>query len=210
MNWSQLQTVLWLRWRLTRNQWSRGGGLNAAVTIIATILGLVIAAAGGIGGFFLGAVGLAREGSHVLLLLWDIIIGLFLFFWLMGLLTEIQRSESIDLSRLLHLPVSLGGIFIVNYLASHLTLSIIVSLPAMLGLCLGLIWARGWSMALLIPLVLSLVFAVTAWTYCLRGWLIALMVNPTRGQSRTIVCFCRPFPRQLAHRGILLLTLWET
>ena len=26
---SQLYTVLWLRWRLTRNQWSRGGPVNA-------------------------------------------------------------------------------------------------------------------------------------------------------------------------------------
>jgi Na+/melibiose symporter-like transporter len=36
MNWTQIRTVLWLRWRLTRNQWSRGGQLNAVLTMIAS------------------------------------------------------------------------------------------------------------------------------------------------------------------------------
>ena len=38
-------------------------------------------------------------------------------------------------------------------------------------------------MLLLLPLVLGFVFMVTAWTYCLRGWLGALMVNPRRRRS---------------------------
>ena len=41
MNWTQLQAMLWLRWRLTRNQWRRGGQLNAVITLI-----LLIARAG--------------------------------------------------------------------------------------------------------------------------------------------------------------------
>src|SRR5438093_1071852 len=42
MNWSQLRTVLWLRWRLTRNQWSRrGGGLSAVLTMLAVVTGFV-------------------------------------------------------------------------------------------------------------------------------------------------------------------------
>ena len=31
MNWDQLRTLLWLRWRLTRNQWGRAGRINAAI-----------------------------------------------------------------------------------------------------------------------------------------------------------------------------------
>jgi ABC-2 type transport system ATP-binding protein len=33
---------------------------------------------------------------------------------------RLQRSESIDLQRLMHLPVALGQIFVINYAASHL------------------------------------------------------------------------------------------
>src|SRR4029077_12919558 len=74
-------------------------------------------------------------------------------------------------------------IFVVNYLASHLTLSIIVFLPGALGLCAGLLWSMGWTMILMVPLVLGFVFMITAWTYCLRGWLVSLMVNKRRRRS---------------------------
>src|SRR5436190_17175372 len=135
MNWSQLRTVLWLRWRLTWNQWSRrGGGLSALLTILAVFTGCVIALGGGVAGTIAGAVALSKAPPHVVLLVWDVIILIFLFLWMIGVLAEIQRSETIDLGRLLHLPVSLKWIFVVNYLASHLTLSLIVFLPGALGL----------------------------------------------------------------------------
>jgi hypothetical protein len=98
---------------------------------------------------------------------------------------ELQRSESIDLARLMHLPVSLREVFVFNYLASHVTLSLLIVLPTMLGLALGLVWGRGPLMLLLAPLVLSFIFMITAWTYCLRGWLATLMANKRR--RRTIV-----------------------
>ncbi len=42
MNWGQLHTIIWLRWRLTRNQWSRGGPLNAIITLIVMTGALII------------------------------------------------------------------------------------------------------------------------------------------------------------------------
>src|SRR5881628_575577 len=184
MNWGQLRTVLWLRWRLTRNQWSRrGGGLSAVLTMLAVVTGFVMALGGGVAGTIAGAVGLSKAPPQIMLLVWDVIIFIFLFLWILGVLAEIQRSETIDLGRLLHLPVSLKWIFVVNYLASHLTLSVIVFLPGALGLCAGLLWGRGWTMILMVPLVLGFVFMITAWTYCLRGWLVSLMVNKRRRRS---------------------------
>ncbi|MBL7185425.1 MAG: hypothetical protein ISS70_03800 [Phycisphaerae bacterium] len=180
MDWGQLRTIVWLRGRLIRNQWSRSGGFNAVLTMIAVWVGFVIAAAGGLGGVLAGVFALAKAEPPVMLIVWDLIVAAFLLFWMIGLVTELQRSETIDIGRMMHLPVSLRDIFLVNYLASHLTLSIILFLPAMLGLCLGLILGGRWSMVLMFPLVLGVVFMVTAWTYCLRGWLAALMVNKRR------------------------------
>ena len=37
MNWHQLKTILWLRWRLTRNQWAKGGGIGAAIAAIVAV-----------------------------------------------------------------------------------------------------------------------------------------------------------------------------
>ena len=44
----------------------------------------------------------------------------FLFFWSIGLLTELQRTEPLSLSKFLHLPVSVNGAFLINYLSSLL------------------------------------------------------------------------------------------
>jgi hypothetical protein len=185
MNWSQLRTIIWLRWRLSRNQWSRSGTLNAVLTIIVTFIGLGIGFIGGIVGLLLGTFALAKAPPPVMLIVWDMIIGVFLFFWLAGIVSEIQRSETIDIGRLLHLPVSLRNVFLINYIASHLTTSIILFLPGMLGLSAGLILGGRGLMVLMFPLVLGIIFMVTAWTYCLRGWLVTLMMNKRR--RRTII-----------------------
>ncbi len=185
MNLEQLKTILWLRWRLTRNQWTRSRGLGAVITAIVAAAVLVLAAASFAGGVLGGMLGLREAKPMVVLGVWFGVTVGFVFFWLIGLVSEIQRSESIDLQRLMHLPVALGQIFIVNYLASHLALSIVLFVPGMLGLASGLSISRGVAMVLLVPLSLSMVFMVTAWTYLLRGWLATLMANPRR--RRTVI-----------------------
>jgi hypothetical protein len=143
------------------------------VAVALIVFGIICGIAGVLIGFFL----LAEASPLKLLVAWDAFAGVFLFAWMIGLVSEIQRSETIDIGRMLHLPTSLRDIFFVNYLASHLTLSVILFLPLMLGLCLGLILGRGGFMIGLIPLVFGFIFMITAWTYCLRGWLVTLMVN---------------------------------
>lgn len=178
-----LRTIIWLRWRLSRNQWSRGGWLNAVLAMIIILGGFVIGALGAVAGVLLGFFKMADFSPAVLLGFWDAIILAFLFFWMIGLVSEIQRSESIDISKMLHMPISIRDIFIVNYLASHLTLSIILFLPAMLGLSLGLLLGKSLYMILMFPLVLCFIFMISAWTYCLRGWLVTLMVNKRRRRA---------------------------
>ena len=182
MDWNQLRTILWLRWRLTRNQWSRSQ-LNAVLIMIVAVAVLVLGVVSGIAGVLVGFFVLAEMSPQRLLLAWDAFFGVFLFAWMIGMVLEIQRSETIDISRMLHLPISLRDIFLVNYIASHMTISIILFLPLILGLCLGLLLSGRWLMILMFPLVLGLVFMITAWTYCLRGWLAALMVNKRRRRA---------------------------
>jgi ABC-2 type transport system permease protein len=185
MNWEQLKTVLWLRWRLTRNQWARSGGLGAAIAVLVGLGAFVLGGICFVGALLGAAFGLAQASPTVIMGIWFGVTAGFLFFWMIGLLTELQRSETIDLQRLMHLPVALGQMFIVNYLVSHFALSIIIVVPVMLGLGIGLVIARGPEMVLLIPLALSMVFMITAWTYCLRSWLAAMMTNPRR--RRTVI-----------------------
>ncbi len=185
MNWEQLQTVLWLRWRLTRNQWARSGGLGAIIAVIAGLGAIMMGGLCFVGALLGAAIGLPQESPAVIMGIWFGVTVVFLFFWMIGLLAELQRSETIDLQRLMHLPVALGQMFVVNYLVSHFAMSIILAVPAMMGLAIGLAIARGPEMILLVPLALSMVFMITAWTYCLRGWLATLMSNPRR--RRTVI-----------------------
>ncbi len=183
VNWSQLKTILWLRWRLTRNQWQRSQGLGAVLAAVVAAGALVLGGVCFVGGLLAGIVPLAHSQPDGVWGVWLGVTLAFLFIWLIGLIQELQRSESIDLQRLMHLPVGLGQMFIINYLASHLAFGILLAVPAMLGLAVGLAISRGPAMLLLAPLALGMVSMITAWTYCLRGWLAGLMSNPRRRRS---------------------------
>lgn len=183
MNWDQLKTVVWLRWRLTRNQWARSGGLGAVLAAIVAVGVGVLAVTSFVAALLVGAMGLGQASPIVVMGVWLGLTAGFLFIWLIGLIQDLHRSESIDLQRLLHLPVALGQIFVVNFVASHLSVSIVLFVPAMMGMAIGLVVSRGSAMMLLIPLALSMVFMITAWTYCLRGWLATLMSNPRRRRA---------------------------
>ena len=147
-------------------------------------IGAIVLATGGFaGGLMAGLFALREARATVVMGVWAGVTLVFLLLWLLGLLAELQRSESIDLQRLMHLPVRLGQIIVVNFLASHFTFSILLGVPGMIGLALGLGFSRGPGMWLLGPLALAMVFMITSWTYCLRGWLATMMSNPRRRRS---------------------------
>jgi len=181
MNREQLKTIFWLRWRLLCNQSSRSHGWGVVIAVIVGAGAVLLAGGGFTGALLLGVFGLAHVPPLAIMGIWAGITIVFLFSWMIGLLAELQRSETIDLQRLMHLPVALGQMFGINYIVSHFTPSIVVFVPIMLGLVIS----RGLEMVLLIPLALSMVFMITAWTYCLRGWLATLMSNPRR--RRTVI-----------------------
>lgn len=183
MNWGQLKTILWLRWRLTRNQLFRGSGVAGALTIFLGVMCGVLLLALCAGATFAGHVALRNVKPEVILITWTVVVLVFLLFWTIGLMAELQRSETIDLQRLMHLPMRLGQVFVLNFIASHATLSLFLLLPAMFGLALGLSLGRSPMFLLLLPLIASCVFMITAWTYCLRGWLASMMTNPRRRRN---------------------------
>jgi hypothetical protein len=185
VNWQHFQAFLWLRWRLFANQMTRGGILSqillAMLAVGAGFLAIVLLIASFLAGFFL----LPQAPPIAVLLVWDGLVFFFLVSWCTGLITELQRSESLSLDKFLHLPVSLSGVFTLNYLSSLACATIILQVPTMLGLSLGLTLGKGPLLALQLPAAAAFVFMVTALSYQFQGWLAALMVNKRR--RRTII-----------------------
>jgi hypothetical protein len=148
MNWHQLKTVLWLRWRLTRNQWAKSGGVGAVLAAIVAV-GVVLASLSLLAASIaVGLLALDDAEPRVFIVVWLIATGAFLFIWLLGLIAELQRSETIDLQRLMHLPVRLGQIFVVNYAASHMADADLLFVPTALAHTIGLNKTRGPLMLL--------------------------------------------------------------
>lgn len=187
MNLQHLSAFMWLRWRLRVNQFRKAGTLNAVlfaifiVLVFGAALGLLVA------GFVVGFLVLPDAPPAVHLLVWDGVICALLFFWTIGLLTDLQRSEGLALDKVLHLPVSPSGAFLINYLSSLSSLTLIAFLPGMVGLIVGQVCAGSVVALLALPLLVAFVWAVTAVTYQFQGWLASLMTNPRRRRT-VVVC----------------------
>jgi ABC-2 type transport system permease protein len=187
VNWHHLLAFLWLRWRLRVNQVKKAGVFNAIVTAIFAV-SLIPAALGAFVAAFLAgllAVPLVPEEylATVILFVWDGAIVAFLFVWAVGVLAELQRSDALSLDKLLHLPVSLTGAFLINYVSSLFSVNLLIFVPPMVGFSLGLAGSQGPALLLLLPLLAAFLLAVTAATYQFQGWLASLMVNKRRRQT---------------------------
>ncbi len=187
MNWQHLQAFCWLRWRLLVNQWRRAGTVNAVLMMIVAIGALVTAVPSFIACFMVGLYVIPKAAPLHLMLAWDALIVGFLFFWSIGLVTELQRTEPISLSKFLHLPVSVNGVFLINYMSSLVRLSMLVCAPVMLAFSLALISVKGVMLLPVLPLLAAFVLMVTALTYQFQGWLGSLMSNPRHRRTVIVV-----------------------
>ncbi|MBI3863919.1 MAG: ABC transporter permease [Planctomycetia bacterium] len=187
MNWQQLTALLWLRWRLMANQWRRAGTLNAVLMTIAAVGVVVLAVPLFIASIAAGVYLAPKAQPAQLMYVWDGVVIGFVFFWLIGLITELQRTEPLSLMKFLHLPVSVNGAFLINYISSFARISLILFFPVMLGLTLALIYARGAMLLFTAPLVAAFLLMITALTYQFQGWLASLMSNPRRRRTVVVV-----------------------
>ena len=155
MNWEHLKTYIWLRWRLSANQVRRSGTIGAIIGAILAALRILGGIITFIAGLLVGVFALRHAEPKVVMVVWDVFAAGFLFFWLIGLMSELQRTELLSLDNFMHLPVSPTGAFFINYVGSSIGLSLILFLPAMIGLGIGLTVSRGPAMLLLFPLIVS-------------------------------------------------------
>ena len=183
MNWNQLKALVWLRWRLFMVQFRK---MNIWIKILLGLIALsvTLTSVGGTIFAFTGTLYLMPEDKpRFALLALDGMVCVFLFAWIAGFMSELQREEPISIEKLLHLPMSVRGAFLLNYLSSFASLTIVALLPAMIGFCCALPFVFGWRTLLGLPLLFALMLFVTAVTYQVRGWLARMMANPKRRRA---------------------------
>jgi len=185
VNWEHLKTFLWLRWRIISNRNRRAGAASVVLQSIFIFISITAGVLAFIGGIAGGLFGLPQLSPPNVMLVWDAVVVLFLFFWMTELMIELQRSELLSLDKFLHLPVSLSSAFLINYVGSISSAGAFIFLPMMVGLAIGLVFSKGLAMILLFPLIAGFALMVTALTHQFRGWLASLMVNQRR--RRTVI-----------------------
>jgi ABC-2 type transport system permease protein len=183
VNLEHLRAFLLLRWRLRYNQFRKAGAVNAVFFAIYIVLALVASVGLFVTGLLVGLFAMPHAPPAVRLYVWDGVVLVFLFFWLIGLLIELQRAEGLALDKILHLPVSPSGAFLVNYLSSLFSLTLIAFVPGMVGLILGQSISISPAMLLALPLLAAFILAITAVTYQFQGWLASLMTNKRRRRT---------------------------
>ncbi len=185
MNRQHLLALFWLRWRIRVNQFKKGGVVNAVLLAVVAVAALGLVAGLFAGSVLVGYFALPEASPLVVLFVWDGVVVLFVFVWTIGLLVELQRSESLSLDKLMHLPVTLTGAFLINYVGSLFSFTLLVFAPILVGLALGMTFGRGPALLLLLPLLAALLLMVTALTYQFQSWLASLMLNKRR--RRTVI-----------------------
>jgi len=178
----QLLTLVRFRFLMARRAWLRVeiGRFAGALLLAGILLMALIGTAVGVGLFFLGWRVMADGGPMVVLIVGDMLAFLVLLAWGVGLLSEVQRSDTIDFRKMLYLPVSLRMVFVLNFVASLASPLLIVFVLGTAGLTFGLVAGAGGRMWLAVPLAAAFYLMLATWSYHFRGWLGVLMENKRR------------------------------
>lgn len=190
MNWKQLLGLVRLRYCLSKNQIAKGGKVNAVIFTALFFLLSALAVVSFVSTAYGGAFFLRAFNPRRILFIWNMITLVYLGASAFDFVNRIQQNDAIEIDRLLHLPMTLKGAFVLNYVSSLANLNILVIVPSMLGLAIAMPFARGWPTAIAIPLTLSFIFMVTALMYQLRGWFAELNKNKrTKGWLMILIPF---------------------
>jgi len=177
MNLNQFLALIRLRFRLTLNQIRKAGVANSILFTIIAIAIVLFVLMTFVGTLTIGVSWLAESSPSRILFAWNLMVVGFLFMWGIHVLGRVQQNDAISIDKLLHLPITFHGAFLLNYLSTFVNLTLLSVAPMMIGMAIAMPIAKGWPSAIAIPLTLSFLFMVTALTYQFRNWLAEKMKN---------------------------------
>ena len=190
MNFKQLFALVSLRHKLTLHQEKKAGRLNVVLSRIIRVVVIFASVMAFILPIILGAWLLKDISSAKLLAVWNGMVMVFLFAAVMTLIGQLQLNEVIPIDKLLHLPVSLNGAFLLNYLSSFLNMLMVLFAPAMIGFTIGAIIAKGSGLFILLPALLAIFFLTTSLFHQFKAIFARIIQNK---RTKAIVIVVIPF-----------------
>ena len=177
----QLWAILRLGWRLSNRRWQRQSPLLGGVAILLKVLAAGSAVLVLVLAYIVGVSTLPALDPRAVLFVWDGILVAFVVVWVAGLLMQLQLGgATISIDKLMHMPVSPAGAFLLNFASSQLRVSLVIFLALMLGLAVASVASLGVGQLILVPLVLATVAMIAAVTYQLQSWLGRIVGNKRR------------------------------
>lgn len=180
--WPSLLFV-WLRYRIRHNQVTHSSKIAQAFAVLGMFFVVMstisVWGCGLLAGVFVPRL-IGLDNNY---LLWDLAALVALLSWTIHVLNEAQRGDPISLDRILHLPVSPGQAFVVNYFSSLGSTVFLMAAGGFLGLVIGSLFSVGPKAILFFFPMFAFLFAMTAITYWLQGWIAGLMANPRKRQT---------------------------
>lgn len=182
-----LRALLILQFHLVRHTMTRGK--LVAYFILGFLIMLALAAAGVLAWFcfLLGSTWLPEQPRPAVLLSLNLIMVVFTIGWFWGLVMEVQRSDVIDIRKMVHFPVPMALVNAINFLVSLIGFTSLFYVAGAIGLLLGLSWSAGESSFPSLVIfhraslpALAFYFLAASWAYYLRGLLVVWMENKRR------------------------------
>ncbi len=204
----QCWALFTLKWMLFRRSWSKrqfwGYVFLSLLLFLGAALSMILSVV-----FYAVALYASRKESPVaLLFVLNSAIGIYLFFYVWGILMDLQRADLVDFRKMLLLPISLPMVYLLNFLVSIVSPIMLFAIPALIGLLAGLYPRYGLSVFVVgLPLALLFMVMMSAWAYYLRGRLAIIMENKRRRRMALIIlplCFVAlgQLPAVLSHAAL--------
>ncbi len=175
-----LQALAILQFHLMRH--SVTGGKLVAYFVIGVLGTGALFFAGGLAWLFhyLGAVWFPRQPPELTLVALNLLLLIYFVGWFWGLAMEVQRSDLIDVRKMLYFPVPIAVINAINFVLSLFGITSLLYVASVLGLLTGVYSSTGGGLIAGIGAAAAFFFTAAAWAWCLRGLMTVWMENKRR------------------------------
>ncbi len=175
-----IRALFILQFHLLRNALTRGKLLAYFIVSFIATGAVLFACVLGWLFFTLSSQWLPEQPPSIVLLAFNVLLLVYCVGWFWGLVMEVQRSDIIDVRKMLHFPVPFSIVNGINFAVSLVGFTSLFYFCGATGLLLGIKQATGHGLIKGILAASVFFFLASAWAYYVRGLLVVWMENKRR------------------------------